>query len=267
MTDFQRVIKYLANIFAVFLIIGIVLTVLKFAGLMKFISNSDGTTKEVTTYSVSQDITDLKIEINAAALNIYESDSFFVSSNLKDLTVSDKAGTLLIKDTKKLVKNYNNAVLNVYIPKGFSFENINITTGAGSFKADLLSSDSLNLKLGAGQVSILSLYANNKAKIEGGAGEVTISSGEINNLDLDMGVGEAKITARLLGRNELNFGVGEAKLTLSGSLSDYRIDFDKGLGEGKLMDEKMKDDGIYGSGETKIETDGGVGNVSISFTK
>lgn len=266
MTDFQKVIKYLANIFAVFLIIMIIGGILKVVAVFGFITNRESPVGENKSYSLSQSIENLDIEINAAKFDIKEGSSLSLESNLKNLTVNEKGENLIIKDTKKFLKTYNNAYITLYVPKNFDFSTVDISTGAGAFNVDKLSCDKLNLNLGAGSVRISSLLVSDKAKIEGGAGEIKIDSGEISNLDFDMGVGQITLTSKLSGRNELNFGVGEAKINLIGSASDYCIDFDKGIGEGKLMGEKMTDNEIYGSGETKIEIDGGVGSIDISFS-
>ncbi|MDD6478721.1 MAG: hypothetical protein PUF48_02765 [Oscillospiraceae bacterium] len=52
-----------------------------------------------------------------------------------------------------------------------------------------------------------------------------------------------------------------------GSREDYKIEIDKGIGEAKLEGESMKDDSVYGWGESRIEIDGGIGAIYIEFAE
>ena len=82
-----------------------------------------------------------------------------------------------------------------------------------------------------------------------------------------MGVGKLTLKSRIEGESDLDYGVGETDLILLGSLEDYQIEIDKGIGEAKLNGENMQDDSVYGSGENKIEIDGGVGAINIEFSE
>ena len=142
-----------------------------------------------------------------------------------------------------------------------------IDTGAGKVEIDSLSCDVLKLSLGAGKADIKNLTANSRADIDGGAGELDIDGGKLCNLKLDMGVGKLTLKSRIEGESDLDYGVGETDLILLGSLEDYQIEIDKGIGEAKLNGENMQDDLVYGSGENKIEIDGGVGSINIEFSE
>ena len=47
--------------------------------------------------------------------------------------------------------------------------------------------------------------------------------------------------------------------------SDYKIDIDKGLGNINIDEDSFDVDGTYGTGETFIKVDGGVGNIKVDF--
>ena len=151
------------------------------------------------------------------------------------------------------------------IPTGTEFRKADISTGAGTFTVEELSAQRLRLNLGAGEVKIASLSASGSALIDGGAGEITIDGGSLNNLDFDMGVGEVSLTSRITGDSEIDYGVGQLNLTLLGKLDDYCIRLDKGIGEARLDGQKMYDDSVYGNGMNAIEIDGGVGELKIEF--
>lgn len=265
MTSWQKAIKYMAIAFAICLIVSIISGIMGAVGLIGGFIDSDATADDVKTYNISQDITSLKIDINAADFTVTVGDEFKVESNLKDLTVKDTGGALTVIENKKWGRNYNSAVLRLYIPADFVFEKAEIETGAGRLTVDTLSADRLYLELGAGEVKITELNASQKSEIDGGAGAVTISGGQLHNLDFDMGVGELKLTSAVLGNSELDCGVGETSLTLTGSKDDYRIQLDKGLGDAKIDGQSMSDGSIYGDGSNKIEISSGVGAVKVNF--
>lgn len=103
-------------------------------------------------------------------------------------------------------------------------------------------------------------------KIEvGAAGKLTVENGQLCNLTLNMGVGELNLTSRLTGENELDYGVGAANLTLIGTVGDYEIEIDKGLGNASVDGKTVSDGAVIGQGNTKIEINGGVGNMQVNF--
>ena len=269
MTTFQKVIKYLAAAFAIFLcvsIIGGIITGLASISLV-FSGTSTDVIGEMQEYPIDDaEISSLYLELGGAELIIKTSDKFSLESNHKYITVSTDSGRLYIKESKKpfFIASKGASVI-LTIPKESVFNEATIKTGAGKVEIEELEANILMLSLGAGEVEIQKLTANTRADIDGGAGEVTIKSGLLNNLDFDMGVGAMSLKSRVLGSSSFDFGVGEANLTLIGSRDDYRIKIDKGIGEAKLESESMSDDSFYGNGNNYIDIDGGVGSIYIGF--
>ncbi len=220
---------------------------------------------EIKAYQVTSEIHSLDISINAADFTIEHRDTFGVESNLKYLSITEKNGVLTIVDEARGNANYTNAKLTLYIPRDTVFDNVSIETGAAKMTAETLSTASLELELGAGDVSIKQLNVTSHADIEGGAGAITVSGGTLNNLKLQMGVGELNMTAALLGNNELDFGIGESNLTVLGSKDDYRIDIEKGLGAVTIDGEKVTDFGTSGNGQHSLKIETGIGAVNLKF--
>lgn len=264
MTTLQRIIKYLAIAFAIFLALSILGAILGVAGLFGGIFSGEAVLEEAKTYSVDSDIRDLDIEINAADLLIKEGDAFRVESNLKHLKVEEKDGLLSIRETKKYGGTYNGAQLTVYVPAGTVFDKVSLTTGAGRLTAAVLAAHTLDFELGAGDVSIGALIATGSADIEGGAGRITVSDGAIEDLDLEMGVGQLNLTARLSGECQLDLGVGESNITLIGSKDDYKLDLEKGIGS-ITVDGKSPAEYGSGNGANEVEINGGVGAIRVQF--
>ena len=261
MTTFQKVIKYLAMAFAIFLTVGIIGSVLSIVGLF----SGDAVNEEIKSYKISSEITELEVKINAADFTIKQGEAFSMESNLKHLTVEDKNGVLNIKETKKFGSIYNDAKLILYIPKDSSFEKANIVTGAGKLTVEHLSADTMNFELGAGEVKIDTLIATLNADIDGGAGKLTISGGALHNLDLDMGIGQLNLTSALSGESELDLGVGESNITVSGNRDDYKLDIEKGIGSITLDGKEVSNIKDKGNGNNTIDVSGGIGSINLKF--
>lgn len=265
MTTLQRVIKYCAVAFGVFLIVSIIGGI---CGAIGMASNLFGGSAvgEMQTFAVSGDVESLKIEISAADLEIVSGDAFSVESNHKYLTVREENGTLVISESKVLFGMSSNGVSVVLtVPEDFVFEEADVSAGAGRVVAETISANTLRLELGAGETDIGCLNAASEAKIDGGAGKLAIGGGELHDLRLSMGVGKLELTGWLTGDCSLDYGVGDAELVLLGSREDYKIKLDKGVGGAALNGETMRDDSVYGGGWNRINIDGGVGNLTIRF--
>ena len=267
MSELQKVIKYLAMAFALFLALSIIGGILGAVGLIGGLFSNDAVLEDVKTYSVAADIHNLDIEINAADLYIKEGDAFSVESNLKHLEVEEKGDLLTIQETKIFTGTYSGAVLTVYVPAGTVFDSVNITTGASRLTIGNLTSGTLDFELGAGDVSIGSLVATKSADIDGGTGRITITDGALKNLDLDMGMGQLNLTSALTGNCQLDLGVGQSNITLIGSKEDYKLDLEKGLGNITVDGVNVSDYGSSGNGENKVEISGGIGSINVYFNE
>lgn len=252
MTVFQRVVKYCAMAFAVYLIVLIFGGIIAGVGGFSFLTdryNESIETGDRKIYSVRQDIGEIKIDIGAVDCEIVTGEVFSVESNSLKIKVKDDGGRLVITDSTKNPKAP--VKLKLTVPADVHIKNIDITAGAGDIYAEKLICSSLNLECGAGDVEIGEAVATIKANIEGGVGEITISSGTMNDLDMEMGVGSLKLTNRLKGECDLEFGVGDADITLIGAPEDYCINDDFGRNEGR----------------TTVNIDKGIGVVDVDFAQ
>ncbi|MBQ9121133.1 MAG: DUF4097 family beta strand repeat protein [Clostridia bacterium] len=220
---------------------------------------------EVKTYEVMSDIHSLNIQINAADFMIKHAEEFSVESNLKHLSVSEKDGVLTVVDQAKGNAAYADAIFILYVPNDVAFDQVKLVTGAAKLTAVPLSADSMELKLGAGDASFDSLNATSRIDMKGGAGQITVVGGTLNNLTLEMGVGELNLTAALLGNNELSLGVGESNVTLLGSKEDYKVEIEKGIGSITVDGENVSNFDVIGNGKSHVEISGGIGAINLSF--
>ena len=270
MTSLQRIIKYCAVAFAIFLIVTIIGGICGAIGMLSgFFGgwvSGENAAGEMRTYAVSGSVENLDLEIGAAALDIVTGDRFSLESNHKYLSVKEENHTLKISEEKiSFGASYEGVTVVLTVPEGFVFEDASIETDAGKVDIQTLSANTLSLDLGAGKTEIGTLIAQTRAKINTGAGKLTILGGQLNDLTLDHGVGKLELTGLLTGQCEVDFGVGDADLTLLGSREDYQIKLDKGLGNATLDGESMNDGSTYGGGENRIKIDGGVGSIQIMY--
>ncbi len=221
-----------------------------------------GSTK---TYNITKDIHSLVVQINAADFVIVEGDKFYVESNLKNLSVSEEEGVLRIVEKTRFARNYNGASLELCIPEGMTFENARIKTGASKLTSESFAANTLELKTGAGRVEFECLVASENASVKGGAGEISIKDGSLNNLTLDLGVGELNMKAQLIGESNLKFGVGESDITLLGNRADYSFDIKSGVGNITVDGENSAFFANSLKGECLVKIKGGVGSTNITF--
>lgn len=266
MTTMQKVIKYAALAFALVLALSIIGGIVSGVALLGGFIDGNATTDDLKTYEIdpSANIVSLDIEIGAADFAIKEADAFLVESNLKNLTIEQKNGTLTIKEKTKFGR-YNGATLTLYIPMDKRLQKADIETGAGRFTADSLIVNELTLELGAGEVYLKKISADSSSHIAGGAGKLTIADGTLCNLELEMGVGQLNLTATLYGNNELDLGVGETNITLIGPEENYSVDIEKGLGGITVDGKSVSSYGKSGNGQSRVDIDGGIGAIHLNF--
>ncbi len=265
MTTFQKIIKYLAMAFAIFLSISIITGI---CGALFTVANlfGENTESEIVNQSIGSDFTSISINLSGAELEIKSGDKFAVETNHKYLKCEEKGDILKISETRSLFASHSGGMKVILtVPQDKIFDYVDISAGAGSVTIDELSSNMLDIEVGAGELKAQRLDAAQKAEIDGGAGSVTIKGGRLNNADIDMGVGELNLTSELSGKSSIDYGIGETNIELLGSDNDYKIELDKGIGEAFLDGKKMSDDSVYGAGENFIEIDGGIGELNIKF--
>jgi len=258
MTEAQKIIKYIAIAFGFFLIISIFSSIFAFLNFF----NGDSKEREISTLVTTNDsILELNIDVAAVDLVIKDGNHLTVETNNEYITYEHIGQKLKIKEKKHNVLNNKNSKLIITLPSNIELDVFEIQSGAGKIDVDRISSKKADIELGAGKVdfAILNVYGN--ADIDGGAGEITIGNGSINNLDLDMGVGKVTLNSKLLGNTDIDAGVGELNINLLESISNYSITTNKGLGSITLNGEDITN---VGNGINRINIDGGVGSINIT---
>lgn len=272
MTTTQKIIKYLAIAFALFLVISIFSIIF---GLSREIISSINSDKkdselleEYTTISNNvNNIESFKIDISNDDIEIKKGEKFEVKTNDPDVKFYHENSKVKIKSDKTFSWHPSNSyrgTIIIYLPNEFNISELDLNLGAGKIDIDKIFVETLLMDLGAGTMTAKEINVYEKATINGGAGNINIYSGTINNLNLKLGAGNASIQSDLTGSNTLTTGVGKLNLGLSRSKDNYKFDISKGLGNIILNDFDVSEDILIGAGETKIKISGAVGNIIIN---
>lgn len=271
MTGFQKFIKYCAIALAAVIIVGIFGSIYGIGSLILGIADftSKNTTETVkTAISPEGDIENLDIDVAAASLKIVTGDTLKAETDSKYITLTQKGTTLEIEEKNiKLFSNRKSGMVIITLPENLLLKKTDIDAGAGEIDISALNTEKLDMDLGAGAVRINNLTASAKADIDGGAGIIEIEQTSVNDLDLDMGVGELKLNAVLSGDSQIDCGVGEADITLTGSKNDYTVMLEKGLGNTAIDGQNIKNGTTVGNGSNRLSISGGVGNITLTFSK
>lgn len=272
MTTTQKIIKYLAIAFALFLVISIFSIIF---GLSREIISSINSDKkdsklleEYTTISNNvNNIESFKIDISNDDIEIKEGEKFEVKTNDPDVKFYHENSKVKIKTDKTFswhLSNSSRGTIIIYLPNESNISELDLNLGAGKIDIDKIFVEILLMDLGAGTMTAKEINVYEKATINGGAGNINIYSGTINNLNLKLDAGNASIQSDLTGSNTLTTGVGKLNLGLSRSKDNYKFDISKGLGNIILNDFDVSEDILIGDGETKIKISGAVGNIIIN---
>lgn len=257
-----KVIKYVAIALAVFIIFTIISGVIFLVSMFINVFDDKKNSENLSEIEITDNIKNLSIDILTTKLIIKKGEKFTFETNNEHIKSNNGSNKLYIKEeTHNILFKNTNYELIIYIPEDMNFDEVYVQSSAGSINIEKLITRKLELDLGAGNLLINELNVSEKASVDGGAGEIVISNGSINNLDLDMGVGNLDLSSKLLGNNEIDAGVGNVNIDLLGS--DYKITVDKGLGKTTINDEKIKDNTTIGTGVNELNIDGGVGNISV----
>ena len=268
MTTAQRIIKYFALGLAALIVISIISGVVSLAASISGILDRRETPDEELKYTESfkeSNITSLDIKLGVTNLIVKEGE-FAVKTNNSYISWTLEGETLKIKekDRNKLFGVDGAYTLELYVPVGTVFNDVEIEAGVGEISMEELSCKTLSLELGTGRVELEKLSVSEDAAVDGGVGEFTVKSGEVNDLEFVMGVGKADITLAI-GDGKIDGGVGSMSVTLLGKKEDYKLTLTKGLGDISVNGESISNNATLGDGASRLTVTGGVGSIAISF--
>lgn len=267
MNNTQRIIKYLAIAFAMFLIFTIIVSIMKGISSLNSVFSDDEIKDEMHNLDINNNISTLDIDVSNVDIIIRKGDKLNAETDNKNIKIYEQNNKLSIYQKKNNWLKTDNDALIIYVPNDLVFDNVSIEAGAGKIEIDKLTAKILHFELGAGKVNLNEITALNKAEIEGGAGAITLLNSNLNNLEFDMGIGKADINAFISGKSQIEAGVGEILLKLNGTESDYLINATKVIGNIMINNINVAKNSSYGTGSNIINIEGGVGAIKINFNE
>jgi hypothetical protein len=277
MNEFQKVIKYLAIAFAVFLTVTIITGIA--SAVIAIVGVTNVNQEEMVDYDQSfEEVSSLVIEHGAGKLTIKSTDSDVVTVqgvNVNESFVAEKSfsGELRIKSKFNFWNMFSsgsfnkNSSITIYLPTAFEADKVRIDAGAGNVNIENLKTDKLDINAGVGDVYGEFIYAED-VSLDGGVGEITLENVELNDVDIDAGVGNIDIKGKITGKSEIDAGVGNINLDINGSVDNYDLKVDKGIGEIYIDGEKYsKLNWNNKNADYSMDINGGVGNIRLDFNE
>lgn len=272
MKEFQKIIKYAAIAFALYLSITIIGAIV--GGVLAISTGIYGASvimeqKDIERVDVTKEFEQFnKLDLEIAASNLTiktEGNQFKVETYRipKTTKIEVDNGTLKIRDNKKIINSQESNII-IYIPEETIIEDIKLEMGAGTVNLNKINSEKIHFSFGAGSVNIRELIAK-EARIECGAGQVIIEDTDLTNAKLDSGVGKLVYSGYMRGRTKIDSGIGEVILNLEGGSEIYTIEAEKGIGDIRINNESVPNETIKGNGENKISIDGGIGSIQVNM--
>lgn len=283
MTNFQKVIKYGAIAFGVYLAFVIIsmivfgLTILFgiFIGIDTEENNKEIRQEQVSVWEntyESEKIEKLDIDLGMSKLTIKTGDALKVEveNESEHFVTKVEEKTLKIKETgtfnfwylgEKVIPE-----ITLHVPEDFVFDEVEIRGGINEKKIENLKAKKVEIENAVGKSLIKNLTAE-VVKLKGGAGETQIKGCHIQELDLEAGVGKVLLEGKIQEKAKLKAGVGKLEIYLQGKLEDYEVKAKTGLGPLKVNGEKVGDNQKIGNGEKEICIEAGVGETILDFLK
>lgn len=294
MTTFQKIIKYGAIAFGIYLCViiisAIIFTLTTIFGITLGISQleenwnsrDDSTNSNSNEIIESQsydypDIKKLDVELSLCKFNVVVDNT--LTNNLKveirndsNKIYSKQSGSeLRIEDETLPSMDFfksNDIVPEVIIsiPDNYEFEVADIKVNINESNIEKIYGKKVKIETGGGRVVIKNIVAN-ELDIEGGAGEIIVENLKAEILDFEAGIGNAEVTAEITNRADIDSGVGRLELNLLGNKDNYMIIPSVGIGAVTVDNEKAVSKNVIGSGSQKISIDAGVGEVVVNFAQ
>lgn len=267
MRDNNMTAKKLADALAVAIIVIMLFGLFGITGLFSELSariEGKESSTEISEFS-ADNITELDIEVATSDISIVKGDTLKIESDRFGFELKEKRGKISLEERGGIFALNKNRKVTIYIPENFTFDKVEIETGAADIEADTIRSRQLSFDIGAGSIELKNLVVTEKASIDCGAGEFFLNSGSVNNLKFSLGVGSASISSVLTAEADFECGVGELDLNLPDGMNNYTFEIETGLGAITLDSQKVRSGAVIGNGQNKIGIEGGVGSIDITF--
>lgn len=230
----------------------------------------------------------LTVDVDYVTLKIQPHDkqsvTYSIMNNTKKMkaSVQVEGNTLMISTEKERKWNWffgwshdigrTKIVITVKIPQNMLFDTADINIGAGLLMLDgFTANQRFKLNTGAGEVDVKNIIASN-VNIKTGVGETVFRNCSFTDTVMNTGIGETVFDGKIFQNLELNAGIGEIDMRINGKKDDYLIDATSGIGS--ILIDGRKAAGIDSTFRVNnqnalhtIRIKAGIGEVNINFTE
>lgn len=252
MNDVQKVIKYLATLFA-FILIGFIFYIPILVGteIYKSITNEIKKEDKLLKEPVKKVINDLEfskinIDINTCNLSIDSGEEFKIITNDEKLTTSLDETVLNIESDNKNIFNKNKCKLDIVIPGEF-INTLNVKNKYGDIKLNGLVLNEISINNNIGDIDI------NKSKFSN-----ILINNSVGNIDVDVDINEAL---------NVTSAIGDVTLMINDKIDNYKSNVTKKIGSILIDGVNYSNDISLGNGDKKIDINSTIGGVSLNFKK
>ncbi|MBR0536957.1 MAG: DUF4097 family beta strand repeat protein [Clostridia bacterium] len=227
---------------------------------------SQGTTQPSSQAPVAGVPRRLDISMSNGNLTIMEGAAFNIQYDSSVIDVTNSGDLTLIHSsvTSPNASQRHRMDVIVTVPKGYSFDSVDIQCGADKTVIRSLSTNTLSMELGAGSAVLDNLQVTGSADIQEGAGALSINSGSVANLVMQCGAGATNVRAALTGTSRIDMGAGALNLDCMGSESDYTLTFQMTIGLCYYNGNIVRS-GVYGTGPNTVTINGTVGVMRVNI--
>lgn len=276
----QKMIKYLAIAFAMFLAFTIIASI---AGVITGIVNGATDSKSDKSRDFSQvyeNVDSISIDAYVYNLNVVQGDNYSVDfrniSNKYKATCHNGKLELYYNGFDGLsswfsswlageTNSSKSSIITVTIPANSKLDKFDIDAGTGTVNMNNIDTDDLIIDAGTGSITGGQITAG-KTDLDCGTGNITLSDVTLSDSDIDCGTGNVTIDGTFLGKNEFDGGVGNINLNLKGTINDYSLKTESGIGDITIDGKKYSDyTSVNDNTDNSLDIEGGVGNVNIDF--
>lgn len=195
----------------------------------------------------------LHAEIGGCMLEILDSQDGsvrVVAENVGKFQAYQKGNELWITSTRMARENAEDSKITLYLPAGYSWQEVDLEVGAGQIVAEGLKVSELDASVGAG--------------------EIRLSGMEVGRLDASAGVGNFVAQGTVTGSVEAECSMGNLELKLSGSETDYDYELECVAGNIKIGEKQYgggvaKEQNIDNGTGRRINLECSMGNIAVTF--
>lgn len=236
--------------------------------------SDSGYTSDAYSYDPSQ-IKNLDISVSAASLTIDKSNSDKVEIKVLrkngDVTSKIDGDTLSIQENKNHFARINKLKIQLLLPDGMQFKNVNIDVAAGELKSlyKNLEAESATLNVDAGEANINNIQVVNALNAKVGAGSIELKNLQAKDMDLNCSVGQISMKGKISGNVSGDCGIGEISMKLDGKEDVYNYDLDCGIGKIDLGSDSYsslgKEKHIDNGAKNDMTLHCGIGKITVEY--